>query len=73
MGARTGWLDRRGAARYGWPYLVILDLGPEFIGGPFQNMPGTRGVVGHVVDAQSPRRSGRAERPARRPSRFSRS
>ena len=47
---------------FGFPELVISDLGPEFYGEPFQEFLSSAGTAMHFTDAMSPWKNGKAER-----------
>ena len=47
---------------FGFPELVISDLGPEFYGEPFQEFLSSAGTAMRFTDAMSPWKNGKAER-----------
>ena len=47
---------------YGWPEILLHDLGPEFVRCEFQNPAGGAGVLTMPIDSQSPWQTGKTER-----------
>ena len=47
---------------FGWPEMVVLDQGPEFLGSDFGEWVNQWGVLPHYTDGNSPWQNGRTER-----------